>query len=70
MEPAHPDDAHRPLAKSQSLEPSLSLVKMRRVRNDYTIRLDAEPYQLDRQPVVGGLRGACLRVDKRLDGSL
>jgi hypothetical protein len=70
VEPAHPDDAHRPLDKSHSLEASLSHVEMRQVRNDYTIPLDAEFYQIERQAVVSGLRKANVRVEKRLDGSI
>lgn len=70
VEPAHADDAHRPLDKSHSLEASLSHVEMRQVRNDYTIPLDAELYQIERQAVVGGLRKASVRVEKRLDGSV
>ena len=70
VEPAHLDDAHRPLDKSHRLEASLSRVEMRQVRNDYTIRLDAALYQIDRQAVVGGLRGASVGVEKRLDGSI
>src|ERR1022692_2075108 len=69
-EPAHPDDAHRPLDKSHSLAASLSHVETRQVRNDYTIPLDAEWYQIERQAVVSGLRKADVRVEKRLDGSL
>ncbi len=46
-EPAHPDDAHRPLDKSHSLEASLSHVERRQVRNDYTSPLDAELYQIE-----------------------
>jgi transposase len=69
-EPAHPDDAHRPLDKSHSLEASLSHVEMRQVRNDYTIPLNAELYQIERQAVVSGLRKASVRVEKRLDGSV
>jgi transposase len=68
--PAHPDDAHRPLDKSHSLEASLSHVEMRQVRNDYTIPLDAELYQIERKAVVSGLRKASVRVEKRLDGSI
>ena len=68
--PAHPDDAHRPLDKSHNLEASLSHVEMRQVRNDYTIPLDAEFYQIERQAVVSGLRKASVRVEKRLDGSI
>jgi transposase len=70
VEPAHSDDAHRPLDKSHSLEASLSHVEMRQVRNDYTIPLDGELYQIERQAVVSGLRKASVRVEKRLDGSV
>jgi len=68
--PAHPDDAHRPLDKSHSLAASLSHAETRQVRNDYTIPLDAELYQIERKAVVSGLRKADVRVEKRLDGSL
>ena len=70
VDPAHSDDAHRPLDKSHSLGASLSHVEMRQVRNDYTIPLDAEIYQIERQAVVSGLRKASVRVEKRLDGSI
>jgi transposase InsO family protein len=70
VEPAHSDDAHRPLDKSHSLEASLSHVETRQVRNDYTIPLDGELYQIERPAVVGGLRKANVRVEKRLDGSI
>ena len=70
VEPAHPDDAHRPLDKSHNLAASLSHVETRQVRNDYTIPLDAELYQIERQAVVSGLRKASVRVEKRLDGSI
>jgi transposase len=68
--PAHPDDAHRPLDKSHSLAASLSHVETRQVRNDYTIPLDAELYQIERPAVVSGLRKADVRVEKRLNGSI
>jgi hypothetical protein len=70
VEPAHPDDAHRVLDKSHNLAASLSHVETRQVRNDYTIPVDAELYQVARQAVVSGLRKASVRVEKRLDGSL
>jgi transposase len=70
VEPCHPDDAHRALDKSHSLEASLSHVETRQVRNDYTIRLDGELYRIERQAVVSGLRKADVRVEKRLDGSI
>ncbi len=69
VEAAHSDDAHRPLDKSHRLE-ALSHVETRQVRNDYTIPLDAELYQIRRQAVVSGLRKASVRVEKRLDGSM
>jgi transposase len=70
VEPAHSDDAHRPLDKSHNLAASLSHVETRQVRNDYTIPLDAELYQIERQAVVSGLRKANVRVEKRLNGSI
>ena len=70
VEPAHPDDAHRRLDKSHNLAASLSHVEMRQVRNDYTLRWDGKLYQIERQAVVSGLRGAHVRVEERLNGSL
>jgi hypothetical protein len=69
-EPANSDDAHRPLDKSHNPAASLSHVETRQVRNDYTIPLDGELYQIERQAVVSGLRRASVRVEKRLDGSI
>ena len=70
VEAANPDDAHRPLDKSHSLAASLSHVETRQVRNDYTLRWDGKLYQIERQAVTTGLRGANVRVEQRLDGSL
>ena len=70
MEAAHSDDAHRPLDKSHNLAASLSHVEKRQVRNDYTVRIEGELYQIERQAIVSGLRGAAVRVERRLDGSL
>ena len=70
VEPANPDDAHRPLDKSHNLAASLSYVETRQVRNDYTLRLDGQFYQIARQAVVSGLRGANVRVEQRLDGTV
>ena len=67
---ANPDDAHRPLEKSHNLAASLSHVETRQVRNDYTLRWEGKLYQIEREAVVSGLRGANVRVEKRLDGSL
>jgi Integrase core domain len=70
VEPAHPDDAHRPLDRNHDLAASLSHVETRQVRNNYTIPLDAELYQIEREAIVSGLRKASVRVEKRLDGSI
>jgi hypothetical protein len=67
---ANADDAHRPLEKSHNLSASLSHVETRQVRNDYTLRWEGRLYQIERQAVTPGLRGADVRVEKRLDGSL
>ena len=70
VEPANPDDAHRRLDKSHNLAASLSHVETRQVRNDYTLRFESELYQIERQAITTGLRGANVRVEKRLDGTL
>lgn len=67
---ANPDDAHRRLDKSHNLAASLSHVETREVRNDYTLRWDGKFYGIERKAVVSGLRGAKVRVEERLDGSL
>jgi hypothetical protein len=70
VEPAHSDDAHRPLDKSHNLEASLSHVETRQVRNDYTIPMGAELYRIERESIVSGMRRANVRIEKRLDGSI
>src|SRR6202140_5515216 len=67
---ANPDDAHRRLDKSHNLAASLSHVETRQVRPDYTLRWEGKLYQIERQAAVSGLRGANVRVELRLDGSL
>jgi hypothetical protein len=70
VEAANPDDAHRQLDKSHNLAASLSHVETRQVRPDYTLRWEGKLYQIERQAAVSGLRGANVRVELRLDGSL
>ena len=70
VEAANADDAHRRLEKSDNLAASLSYVETRRVRPDYTLRWDGKLYQIERQAITPGLRGADVRVERRLDGSL
>jgi hypothetical protein len=70
VEPASADNAHRPLEKTHNLAASLSHVETRQVRNDYTFRWEGELYQIERASVTSGMRGANVRVEKRLDGSM
>ena len=70
VEPANADDAHRPLEKSHNLAASLSYVEQRQVRSDYTLRWHGKLYQIGRRAVTPGLRGANVRVEQRLDGTL
>jgi len=66
----NPDDAHRRLENSHNLAASLSHVEMRHVRSDYTLRWDGKLYRIERGAVTAGLRGANVRVELRLDGTL
>ena len=68
--PAHADDAHRPLQKHHDLAAILSHVESRHVNNDYTIQFETKVYQILRQDICTGLRGAAVRVEKRRDGSI
>jgi transposase len=68
--PASSDDAHRPLGKEHSLAASLSYVESRQVSNDYTIQVDRQTWQIAREGIRAGLRGADVRVEVRLDGSM
>ena len=70
VEAANPDDAHRPLEKSHNLAASLSHVETRQVRNDYTLHWEGQLHQIERQAITTGLRGANVRVEKRLDGAV
>jgi len=68
--PASADDAHRPLGKEHSLTASLSYVEPRHVSKDYTLRFDGKIWQIAQRDIGAGLRGAVVRVEMRLDGSL
>ena len=68
--PANPTDAHRPLGPEHDLAAILSVVEARVVTNDYTLRYQGKIYQIARAEVGGGLRGAKVRVEKRLDGTV
>ena len=49
--PASADDAHRPLEKQHDLTAVLSHVETRQVNNDYTIRFEAQIYQIARTSI-------------------
>jgi hypothetical protein len=68
--PANPTDAHRPLGPEHNLAASLSRVETRQVDNDYTFPLDGKKYRLLSSPMPAGLRGANVRIERRLDGGL
>jgi hypothetical protein len=68
--PKNPTDAHRPVDREIDLAASLSVVETRQVTNDYTIRFDSNLYQIARQEIRTGLRGANVRIESRLDGSM
>src|SRR5258708_34480459 len=70
VDASHTDNADRPLDKSHNLAASLSHVEARQVENNYTLRVDAKLYQIERAAIVNGLRGATVRIEKRLDGTL
>jgi len=63
-------DAHRPLEDGYDLATTLSIVEARQVNNDYTLSFHGKLYQIERASIVAGLRGATVRVEKRLDGSV
>jgi hypothetical protein len=68
--PASAVDAHRVLESGNDLAAVLSTVESRQVNNDYTIQFQGALYQIERASIVAGLRGATVRVEKRLDGSV
>ena len=68
--PHHPTDAHRALDAAHHLAASLSVVETRQVTKDYTIRFAAHVYLIARQNICAGLRGANVRIESRLDGSM
>jgi hypothetical protein len=70
VEPSNSTDAHRPLGPEHHLDSILSHVETRTVGQDYTLQWQAVRYQIARQAVVAGLRGAPVRVEQRLDGKI
>lgn len=69
LEPASPNDAHRPGVPAKDLASILSIQHGRRVANDYTIQVHGRVYQL-LKPVWPGERGGRVIVEQRLDGTM
>jgi hypothetical protein len=67
---ANPTDAHRPLDRNHDLAAILSRVEARQIANDYTFRFQSRLYQIAKEHVWPGLRGAQVRVEARWDGSM
>ena len=67
---ANPTDAHRPLGPEHHLAGILSHVESRVVAPDYTVQWEGHRYQIARVAIRAGLRGARVRMEKRLDGSM
>ena len=63
VQPANPDNAHRPLDKHHDLAAILSHMETRRVANDYTIQFESKVYQIASKDVRAGLRGGDVRVE-------
>jgi hypothetical protein len=68
--PAQAADAHRPLGPEHDLAATLSRVETRQVGSDYTFSVDGQQHQIERESIMTGLRGATVRLERRLDGSL
>lgn len=67
---ANPTNAHRPLGPQHNLAAILSHVESRVVAPDYTVQWEGRTYQIARASIRPGLRGARVRVEKRLEGNL
>jgi hypothetical protein len=70
VEPAQPSDAHRRLLSHHHLAAILSHVEERVITNDYTFQFGRERYQIQKKSVLPRMRGARLRVEVRLDGTV
>ena len=67
---ASADDAHRKLDKQQDLTAILSYVRTPQVKGNYTVPFAGRHYVLEKSSICTGLRGARVRVEQRLDGSI
>ena len=70
VEPGNECDAHQPLTEEHDLAAILSHVEERQISNGYTVQYGGQSYQIPLKQVRTGMRGAKLRVERRLDGSI
>ena len=70
VEPASSTNMHKPLLKCHDLAAILSIQEDRRVYNDFTVRYENRFFQLGPKQPVRVCRGAKVRVQERLDGSI
>jgi hypothetical protein len=68
--PVDSADGHRPLQQQHDLASILSIVQPHQVYGDYTVQILRHKYRILPEAIVAGLRGASVRVEHRLDGSL
>jgi hypothetical protein len=68
-EPQLAGDAHRALLAGTNLDSVLSIRESRTVSADYTVRWDGVIYRVERKQIAGGMRGARVQLERRLDGS-
>jgi len=69
VEPAEPQDAHRPLPKKANLDALFAETWTRIVCEDFTIRNDNRRLQIPKNQARGIRPGHKLTVERRLDGS-
>jgi transposase len=70
VEPASAGNAHRKVEKEHDLAAILSHVETRQVKGNYTLCVNGRHYVIDKASICTGLRGATVRVEQRLDGTL
>ncbi|MCK5088510.1 MAG: ISNCY family transposase, partial [Hyphomicrobiaceae bacterium] len=66
--PMSAHNAHRG-KKGFDINAALSIQATRTVRNDYTIQLDCQSYQIERKSIQPGLRRSKVTVERRVDGT-
>jgi hypothetical protein len=69
VQPRNARNAHRRLGREQHLEEILSVRVARKVAEDHTVSWDGNRWGVRREEVCGGLRGAAVEIERRLDGS-